>query len=251
MSRHFLRALVGLAIGIVIGLVIGWGLWPVQFTNADPSDLRTSYKDESVRMIAAAYAKSGDLAQAKLRLSQLYRGTPSQTINDFISRENRKSTAKIQMALVDLSWALAPPSAVQRSTVVPTSVSVPAVAAEATPATLPLFQVVEQTQISCSDESEQAYIRLYVRGPDGRDLPNVAIEIRWASGDDTVYTGLKPERGLGYADLVVQPGTYTVSILNASSDTASLSLAIGPAPADCKADRAMTPRGWKLVFQQR
>ena len=80
-------------------------------------------------------------------------------------------------------------------------------------------------------------------------MPNVGIQVRWTGGDDIVYTGLKPERGIGYADYQAAPGTFSATILSAQGDQVS-DLVIGELPADCKADRGATPRGWKLVFQQ-
>jgi hypothetical protein len=84
----------------------------------------------------------------------------------------------------------------------------------------------------------------------GRDLPNVAVQVHGPAGDEVIYTGLKPERGIGYADYEASPGTWSVSILNASSDTVS-DLYIGDPPADCQTDAGTTPRGWKLVFEQK
>ena len=81
-------------------------------------------------------------------------------------------------------------------------------------------------------------------------MPNIAISIRWENGEEIVYTGLKPERGLGYADFQAEPGTYSITLVNAQSDTVA-DLLIGAAPANCKTDRGVTPRGWKIVFQQK
>ena len=114
---------------------------------------------------------------------------------------------------------------------------------------VPTFTLVEHTQLSCTDEPDAPHLRFIVRDANGHDLPNVASQIRSAAGDDTVYTGLKPERGVGYADFEATPGTFSVTLLNAQSDTVS-DLLIGDAPANCRTDRGATPRGWKLVFQQ-
>src|SRR5512135_2596082 len=82
-------ALASFAVGLAIGLTIAWVLWPVQFTNADPSDLRQVYKDDYVRMISAAYQVDGNLVKAKQRLSQLRLGNSIQTINALIARERQ------------------------------------------------------------------------------------------------------------------------------------------------------------------
>lgn len=55
--------------GLFIGLVvIGWGLWPVQWTNALPSDLKSDQQYEYLTMVAESYQATGDLATAQRRL---------------------------------------------------------------------------------------------------------------------------------------------------------------------------------------
>ena len=115
---------------------------------------------------------------------------------------------------------------------------------------MPSFKLVEHAQLSCVDEPESAYLRFFVRDAAGHDLPNVAIEIRGKDATETIFTGLKPERGAGYADYEATPGTYAVTILNSQSETFA-NLVIGEMPANCKADRGATPRGWTLIFQQK
>ena len=122
------------------------------------------------------------------------------------------------------------------------------VAATPTP-TAQTFSLVEHMQLGCEEEPDAAYLVFVVRDADGQELPNVGIQVRWSGGDDIVYTGLKPERGVGYADFQAVPGTFSVTIINAQSDQVS-DLVIGDPPADCGADHGATPRGWKLIFQQ-
>ena len=93
-------------------------------------------------------------------------------------------------------------------------------------------------------------MQFIVRDAQGKDLPNIAIEIRWAGGEDTVYTGLKPERGAGYADWDAVSGNYAVTIPGTSSDIVE-DLRVGEPPANCRNDRGQTPRGWKIIFQQK
>ncbi len=260
--RRWLALLAGLAIGLALGLTITWVLWPVEYTNADPADLRPSYKDDYVRMVAAAYQMNGNLSVAKRRLAQLNLGAPAQTVNDFLAREKTNPNTKTQIALARLDQSLYAdltprPSPTITRTVPSTPTAVAAITASTAPTptvaaptvVIPAFRLIERTSLTCSDEPEQAHLRFFVRDASGKDLPNVAIEIRWATGDDTVYTGLKPERGVGYADFQAAPDTYSVSILNATGESAR-DLRVGEPPANCRSDRGATPRGWKLVFQQ-
>ena len=50
-KKPFAAAALGFVIGLFIGLVVlGWGLWPVQWTNADPSSLRPDLQEDYLRM---------------------------------------------------------------------------------------------------------------------------------------------------------------------------------------------------------
>ena len=239
-------------VGIIFGLLVAWVLSPVEFTNADVADLRQSYKDDYLRMISSAYQADGDLSAAQRRLSQLGLANPVQAIDALIARDKATpaNTARLN-ALTILSRAIAAPSAAAapgRTPVNLTPEAIMVVAATPTPSA-PTFSLVEHMQLGCQDEPDAAYLIFVVRDVNGAELPNVGIQVNWAGGDDIVYTGLKPERGIGYADYQAVPGTFSATILNAQGDQVS-DLVIGDSPADCKTDRGATPRGWKLVFQQ-
>ncbi len=232
--------------GIGIGLAIAWGSSPVQPLNASPSDLRKIHKEDYVRMISAAYALDGDLASAKQRLQKLGLILTAQTFSDLIAEGKKSENNSSQEALTSLAQALGfkieSVSEARRES----ADSAEALVTQVVPA----FRLVQRTPLTCADEPEAAHLRVFVRDAKGRELPNIAIEIRWANGEDSIITGLKPERGLGYADFEATPGTFTLTIANAQSDIAS-NLVIGDVPANCKNDRGATPRGWRLVFQQK
>ncbi len=203
-------------------------------------------------MISAAYQVDGDLTIAKQRLEQLGVKNPTLAISDLISRTSATPSAASSLdALSNLQLALnmKADSATQQPTLKPGETPQAVIIVTTPTEPVASFTLVEHTQLSCTDEPDAPHLRFIVRDASGHDLPNVAIQIRSAAGDDTVYTGLKPERGVGYADFEATPGTYSVTLLNARSDTVS-DLLIGDAPANCRTDRGATPRGWKLVFQQ-
>ncbi len=59
-------------VGAVFGLVVlGWGLWPVEYVDADISALRERHQIAYVQMVADSFALTGDLNQAKARLAEL------------------------------------------------------------------------------------------------------------------------------------------------------------------------------------
>lgn len=61
--------LTGLVLGVALGLVIGWVLWPVQYTNTAPGQLRQDYRNDYLLMVAAAYQVEGDVEGARERLA--------------------------------------------------------------------------------------------------------------------------------------------------------------------------------------
>lgn len=63
--------LVGLALGITMGLLVGWVLWPVQYTNTPPAQLRQDYRNDYILMVAAAYQVEGNADAALERLARL------------------------------------------------------------------------------------------------------------------------------------------------------------------------------------
>jgi hypothetical protein len=66
------EVLIAFVLGLVLGLVVlGWWLWPVQWTNADPVDLRASHRDTYLQMIADSFALNGNNELARTRLEGL------------------------------------------------------------------------------------------------------------------------------------------------------------------------------------
>lgn len=243
--------LLSLVIGIALGLSIAWLVAPVEFQNADPADLRPPLKEDYVRLISAAYELDGDLTTARRRLQALKLVNETRTFDDLIAKDKLGSNNAITRdALIHLGNALGlklPYTAARPAPGAATPITVYVIA---TPSVQTLmYRLIEHTPLSCVDEPNAAHLYIIVRDAAGKDVPNIGIEIRGEDTLETIYTGLKPERGVGYADYEAAPGKYTLTILGAEAETVS-DLIIGPAPANCRNDRA-TPRGWKLIFQQK
>ncbi len=68
---QILFAVAGVVVGLLLGLFLTWQVWPVQYYDTDPVDLRQEHKDDYVVMIAAAYAQDDDLESATARLEEL------------------------------------------------------------------------------------------------------------------------------------------------------------------------------------
>ena len=89
--------LAGTVVGLLFGALVGWVIWPVQYTDTDPVDLRPEHKDDYVIMVSAAYALDGDLEEAEARLAELEVDDVSQVVADLASRY-----ISIGAALVDI-----------------------------------------------------------------------------------------------------------------------------------------------------
>ena len=69
--RILVFLLFGTLIGSGIGLYVGWIAWPTEFTDANPSVLQETYRNDYVQMIADTYALDGDLTAAQTYLNEV------------------------------------------------------------------------------------------------------------------------------------------------------------------------------------
>jgi hypothetical protein len=63
---------IGVVIGLILGLIIAWGLWPVEFINGTPGNLRSDFQRDYILWVAQEYSSTGnhpnDAAWARARL---------------------------------------------------------------------------------------------------------------------------------------------------------------------------------------
>jgi hypothetical protein len=67
------------------------------------------------------------------------------------------------------------------------------------------YQIVS-IQTLC-DTDIAGLIEVFVQNFEGQGVPGQAVRVRWEGGEDRFFTGLKPERGPGYADFQMAPDT--------------------------------------------
>jgi hypothetical protein len=69
--RPVVIGIIAIVIGLAIGLIIGWGIWPVQWYDAAPSNLHPGYQDWWMRMSIISYGATADAATAKAEYDAL------------------------------------------------------------------------------------------------------------------------------------------------------------------------------------
>jgi len=133
----------------------------------------------------------------------------------------------------------------------PPPTAVPIVTATARPSATPIptaaapFELVSREEI-CNSNLTSGLMQVSVLDRHRHQMPGIKIDISWAGGEETFFTGYKPEIAAGYADYVMQPGVlYAVRVAGAGSPITDLT---APACPDTGGESYMG--GLKLVFQQ-
>lgn len=83
-EQRFIAGVAGaFVVGLFLGLVVlGWNLWPVEYYDTDPSDLKLTHKNTFIALVADSYALNQDTATARARLDLLEEPEISQTIDE-------------------------------------------------------------------------------------------------------------------------------------------------------------------------
>lgn len=78
LTNPVIAAVLGFLIGLIIGLpILGWGIWPVQWTDAAPQHLREDLKEDYLRMAIQSYALQPDPIKAVARWKELGDDAPA------------------------------------------------------------------------------------------------------------------------------------------------------------------------------
>ncbi len=144
------------------------------------------------------------------------------------------------------------PAATATATLVePTATQAPVATATSRPTRTPIptasapFQLVSQDQV-CNANLTDGLMQISVLDSHHHQMPGVEIDISWSGGEESFFTGLKPEIGDGYADYVMQAGVvYSLSVGGSGAPVTGLS-----APSCPDSNGQTFLGGLKLVFQQ-
>jgi len=252
-----LYLLTGLVIGLVLGLIYSWLIAPVEYVDTSPASLRADFKDHYRAVIAASYLATGDLARAQSRLILLNDPDPVQELVD----QARHALAAgdpdgsvlplttLAEALQGLIVQLTPPTPIeiQSGTSEPTGSAIAANATQrvtqtqtipATPTPRPTrtststpgapFVLIERAE-TCDQDGPAGLIQVWVQNAAGAPVPGIEIIISWENGEDSFFTGLKPDIGLGYADFQMTPGeVYILRLASGGAPISGLSAPLCP-----------------------
>lgn len=240
---------IGLVIGLAAGLGYAWVINPVVEFNTEPWQLNETDRQQYVVAIMLSHGQHGDLAVTFDRLLALRpQGDPFESVAevacDLASTGYVDSTSGLRAIrqmmtfyqLQDKSGCadvLIPVDAMQSTQVVEIAVPTPTLIPPATKTPTPeppsaatptqprvivptsppqSAFVLANVQTFCS-ENLSGLIEVNVVDFNAQGIPGQAVRVRWDDGDDTFFTGLKPERGPGYADFSMAEGiSYTVDM---------------------------------------
>lgn len=248
-----IAVIVSIALGIGLGLVYAWVIDKRIESNIAPWQLDLRYRTDYLISISLAFARDRDIVRAGDRLKDLRLGTDTwQILADTacdLARTNYASTNTGLMAIRSMVSLAASQGAtgcastllpLYTSTVAPTPTAArptqtlapppsktptPTLGATFTPDTLITptilpagsFEIV-RIEPFC-DQKTPGIIQVQVQDVDGTTgIPAVQIEITSSTAKETFYTGLKPERGDGYADYQMTAGDKYTLILPGLSD---------------------------------
>ncbi len=107
--------LIAFIAGLLIGWwAIGWGVWPVEWRNALPTDLRPDERNAYLQMTAESFAQNKDLRTAQERLASWPADELAKnlaTLQTSLAGANLQSAAQVQSLIAALNLQPAAPTA--------------------------------------------------------------------------------------------------------------------------------------------
>lgn len=211
----------------------------------------TTLIDQSRRAAGPGGSAESALALANLAAALSPGGSPTITIPPPTDTATPTKTAQATKTARPGATAARPTrtplpptaSATPSRTPRPTLTSRPSPTATVTPGRP--FAILSNEAV-CDETLQRGLLQVIVKDAGGRQVPGAEIVISWPGGQESFFTGLKPELGDGYADYLMQEGVTYALRLAADSEAAS-GLSIPPCEA---ADGAPYDGGIEIIFQQ-
>lgn len=239
--------------GLIMSLSLAWALGPLPERNTEPYQLRDEARQHYMMAIALEYGHRGDLHLALEKLVALrLPGDPLQALaeaacqlasGDYLRAESGIKALQVAARLygaqgrsgcadallpaadpVDQAGALAqqpsapPPSPSPPATKTPSRRASSATAtlrAVATTAPRRAFRPLPASTFC--DLADRAVIEVRIVDYLGRGIPGQRIRVRWGDQENILLSGLKPERGSGFADFQMTQGiSYSIDMPGAA-----------------------------------
>lgn len=107
------------------------------------------------------------------------------------------------------------------------------------------FTLVGQDTV-CDSSLQEGLLQVILMDTRRRQVPGIKIIVTWNQGEDTFFTGLKPELGNGYADFIMKADmVYSVRVVEGGSFVPNIA-----APTCTDASGINFMGGLLLTFQQ-
>lgn len=137
-NKPLIAAAVAFVVGLFLGLIVlGWGLWPVQWTDAAPADLNAGYQEMYLRMAVEAFQANPDVFEAKRRWEAL-----GSSAGDALAAIQANPGALRPEILTAFSTAVQASAALPPAGVVTPALGAETPAPVATPGRSPLFTLL-------------------------------------------------------------------------------------------------------------
>jgi hypothetical protein len=115
-------------VGLLIGLpILGWWIWPVQWVDAEPRDLRADLKSDFLCLIVDSYAVNGDLPLAlqRLEVAGLTGDAAADALRALKPEQCRRENAEKIMSLVGAVQATDSGTVTKPTSIIPSEVTPP------------------------------------------------------------------------------------------------------------------------------
>lgn len=241
-SRTLVTFLVALAAGLIGGLTVAWFVSPVEYTAVEPSDLKAEFRPTYLQLVSASFAFENDWPRTQFRLDALgnpnvarqvaeitqqaiAEGGPAPMLRAMSKLSDRLGVRTAAMIVylatpVPTVSRVVTPTPLLPPTLVPTLTPAPTFMLPDTPTPLPTFTptplpppvylLVARDRV-CETGAPQ--IRVVLEDETGKGIPGAEVWVTWENGADRFVTGLKPDKGSGYADFDMQPGLiYAIAV---------------------------------------
>lgn len=267
--------LLGAIIGLGLGLFYAWQLDPKKEVDTRPHQLRPTDKAYYVVAIALRFSNDSNLSQAVESLIELNLGSdPFQSVAEtacdlartgyvdssagirairalqtFYRLQGKSGCADVLIVDTQTETLVEVIVPTATATLAPPPSKTPDILPSPTPAGIVIVPTTPPTQkysgrivnTFCSTELS-GIIEVFVQNNAGDGIPAQRVRVRWDGGEDRFVTGLKPERGKGYADFTMEAGKgYTIDMPTQSD----------PLNTPIVADRCITETGAEAITSYR